>query len=281
MSHPLRCHLHVETIGRTSFRVLTPRPQDGLRISTNRYHNTWHILCAPGHVSALRRLLWALAFERHEHTLVALTAPIVQPTPFDGAPSLPVIFANSDRVTLRHDEVRGLRQRLARGSPSQGTVKLQTFGLDPIDALDDAQRRDWFQERSRTEGWPDMRVELIGGAIVFYGPPTTLQSTAVWLRSLEHPLRDGDSNYSYIGESMNHLPPGEVQVFGDYTAMLTDARLVREQRGEPRPGETPEARSERLCKDRFWRSERRVQRNTKRREALRVVPGLEGQRSAR
>lgn len=263
MSGPLRCHLRQIRVGKHTFQVLTPRPQDGLRFSTNYFHDTWHIVCSPGHVRALRRLFWATAFERHDNSLILLSGALLNPTPFDAAPSLPVILANSERTTLRHDDVALLLKLAAREHHPDGTVKLQTFGLDAIDALEREDRRRWFREQSReaeARGWSDLKVEKIGGAIAFFGPPPLLRQVAS-IKSLERPLSPGGSDQEFIGgDPRFRYFPGEIQVFGDYSAMLTDARLVRESNPSPAPGESPLVHSEKLCQARALRSTERRSR---------------------
>jgi hypothetical protein len=262
-SRPLRCHLQLETIGRQTFRVLMPRPADGLRVSTNRFHDTWHLLCAPGHVRALRRLFWAMAYARQPGTLVALTGPTLAPTPFDAARSLPVLIACSSLVRLGHDEVRELLHRLQKRR-SDGTVKLQTFGLEQVEALDPKAERQWFraQHREAAEaGWEDLKVEQIGGAIAFHGPAPLLRTAAAALQRLERPLAPNDFNYTYVGEYNPEVgQSGEVQVFGDYKGMLTDARLVREGLLPALQGLPPELQVEELCEARARRTARRQRR---------------------
>src|SRR5205809_6836966 len=83
----LRCHLYLEALGRGTFRLVVPRASDGLRLSTNYYHDTWHIVCGPGHAAILRKLFWAMAFDEHADTMLVLDGPNLELTPFDAAGS--------------------------------------------------------------------------------------------------------------------------------------------------------------------------------------------------
>jgi hypothetical protein len=257
---PHRCHLYREEIGRREFRVIVPRPRDGLTISTNSYHDTWHVLSEPGHIPALRRLFWALAYDRHEGTLALLAGTTLAPTPFDAAPSRPVIIACSDRTHLRHDDVAAILKRLRSRRFPDCTVKLRTFGLRHIDEADSGASRRWFREQDRGSRGRALRVDLMGGAIVFHGPSATLRVVAASLEGLEQPLPPGDMNYQYIGDDPRRRwpPPGEVQVFGDYRRMLTDARLARDHVEPLAQNACPMVRSERVCEERAQRSYERI-----------------------
>lgn len=252
---PLRCHLYLRTLGQRVFRLLVPRARDGLRLSTNRYHDTWHVLCAPGHIRALRRLFWATAFDRHEHTMVVLSGPLLCPTPFDSIRSYPVIIACSDRAHLRNDDASRLLRGLRPHKPPECTVKLQTFGLDHVDSLGRDARREWHEREARDAADRGaLRVDLVGGAILMQGSAAALRAEAASLLHLERALPPGDSNYDYVGNwTKTRGMPGEVQVFADYEIMLRDAKLARERLSREAAAVPPDTFNELVCEERARR----------------------------
>lgn len=50
--------------------------------STNRYHQTWHVLSGLRGAQLLAHLLWGLAYQRVPGTLVVIGAPWLNPEPF-------------------------------------------------------------------------------------------------------------------------------------------------------------------------------------------------------
>ncbi len=256
VDHLLRCHLYRETLGARAFSLVTPRPRDGLSVSTNRYHETWHLISAPHHVPTLRALVWAAAHDRHADTIYVLSGASLEPTPFDAAPSLPVVIACSDRVHLRKDDVRSLLGRLRRRRRPDGTVKLRSFGLRKVDAASADEQRERL-DRERRSRRSELRVERMGGAIVFHGTAAALRYASITWQWLEQPLRPGDSAHEYVDRDWRRWPEGEVQVFADYERMLADARVEREQVIRNPGCVPPHALGEVICERRAARAERR------------------------
>ena len=159
--------------------------------------------------------------------------PLLNDTPFEAESSMPVVIINVECTKIKTDCLKELIIRSRYQKSSDRTVKLQTFGLDKIDCLSEDEKRVWAQEEIRMAkklGWGDLKIEYLAGAIVISGPGSTLKEAAASLDFLEKPLRAGYSNYTYIGSwSKTTGQTGEVQVFGDYERMLTEARIARER----------------------------------------------------
>lgn len=207
-------------------------------MSTNRFHETWHIVTSPDRVRALRTLLWALATDRHADTAVVLTGSSLARTPFDAAPSRPVVLACSDRAHLSGDDVRRLLDAV-RSTSSYATVKLPRASL----ARAGERRDDLLRSLRWVSDDGDLRVTERGGAIFFAGTSAILRRVALTLSILEKPLGPRDSDQEFLGPGWP--PPGEVQVFGDYRRMLQDAlaarRAVLGDRAGVGPGPAPRA----------------------------------------
>lgn len=238
-------------------------------------------MCAPGHIRALRQLLWATAFDRHAGTLVVLSGPLLCPTPFDAVRSYPVIIACSDRAHLRNDDASWLLRGLRPHRPPDCTVKLRTFGLDQVDSLDRAARRSWCERelRAASDGGV-MRVGLVGGAIVFQGSAAALRLQAASLQDLERALPRGSTNYDVVGDWVSQNSPGEVQVFADYQLMLRDAKLARESLSRELPAASAEVFNQLVCEERARRGESGIRwrrRQTRRAKVRATVAASAGQ----
>ncbi|NUO48404.1 MAG: hypothetical protein HOV80_06060 [Polyangiaceae bacterium] len=275
MEPPLRFHLFRESLGPRVFRMIAPRVQDGLRISTNRFHHTWHVVCAPGHVRTLRRILWAAAFDNHPHTMFVLHGGTLEDTPFDAAPSRPVVIACTDHTHLRHDAIKELLRRIRRRKHPDGTVKLQVHGLARADALSDGQHKLIVREKREHRRWPELRVELIGGAIAFLGPAAALRHASMNLDFLEQPLSRGRSNHHYLDRDRNRWPEGEVQVFADYREMLSDARIERQAAYRELPDMPSHQVDELICERSYIRSLHRLERQKEARKNTLAVRSRE------
>jgi hypothetical protein len=71
----MKLHRHLVRLDGRHYTVITPRPGTGPRFSTNRYHETWHVLSGLRGSQLLAHLLWGLAYQRVPGTLVVIGAP--------------------------------------------------------------------------------------------------------------------------------------------------------------------------------------------------------------
>jgi hypothetical protein len=156
----LKTHSRTLDLGGQSYTILSPRPTVEARFATNRFHEAWHVITDVGGAHLLARLCWAMAFQRHPRTITVIDQAFLVPNPFDADPSAPVVIVNSDLGALSRDAVGSLRSALPLAGSSEGTVVLQTRGLDlaleDVEAFatsdDQAAWRDPHQQRRWIEG---------------------------------------------------------------------------------------------------------------------------------
>ncbi len=169
----------------------------------------------------LARLLWGLSYERHPDTLIVVDRPFLDPTPFEGETSDPFVLVPSELTPLSEAAARALRRALPLRTPSQGTVRWHTPGLDL--ALTDTKA--WHEQH-----WRHVRERNLitrrGGLLVFAAPPVELRAWALAAAELNaHAYRGMD--YAYLD---NHWPTnGEVQIFRHYRAMVSSAVTARQE----------------------------------------------------
>jgi len=220
----LKVHRRSLSINGLRSTVLSPRPSEPARFATNRSHGAWHVLTDVAGAHLLARLCWAMAYQRHERTVVVVDPPLLVPNPFDADPSAPIVIVNNDLGPLSSDAATDLQSQLPLTTPSEGTVVLQTRGLDL--ALDDPAA---FAERDeqasgpnddRTRRW----IEGANGLVVIAAPPPVLRAWGVKLWGLGQSLTGGTS-WSYLD-----LPnqDGEVHVFDDLADQVGHAVALRE-----------------------------------------------------
>ncbi len=224
-----KLHLRLETVGRRTYRVASLRPGCGATFSTNYFHDTWHVLSDPAGAGLFARLLWGLSFQKQAGTLVFLHGPHLRPTPFDADPSDPVALVPTALTAVVADDLAALRARLRRPSREGTRINWPTFGLDR--ALDEDERVDYRErlanawQRHRDEA--RLEVRRAGGCVVFAGPAGALREAALSAHALATGMTYGGQGYAYFGSWRGHNPPGELQVFDRYRAMLSEAAEAR------------------------------------------------------
>jgi hypothetical protein len=220
----IRLHRHVLRLDGRSYTVITPRPATDVRFSTNRFHDTWHVLSDLRGARLLGRLLWGLAYQRAQRTLVFIGPPFLDPNPFDAEPADPIALVPAWLTSLSPLAARQLRRR-PLGMPA-GTVRWQTPGLDAALATDRYLRS--LPLAQRPMPWyclGDYRHQIgrIGGVLVLAATAAELRSWAVWVSQLGTWLRAG-MEYTELG-----YPDGEVQVFANYRQRVSAARAARRE----------------------------------------------------
>ncbi|MFI0419530.1 hypothetical protein [Spongiactinospora sp. 9N601] len=93
------------------FTVLTLRPGMDVRFSTNRHHETWHLLSDLRGARLGERLLWGLPYQRRPGTVIVPDRP--QP--------VPVALVPAHLTTMTVQAARDLRWALG-AAPSQGPI---------------------------------------------------------------------------------------------------------------------------------------------------------------
>jgi hypothetical protein len=219
----LKVHRRSVRLDGRAYTVLSPRPSVPSRFATNRDGATCQILTDPTGAQLLARLCWAMAYQRHERTVTVIDSHFLVPNPFAAEPSSPIVIVNSALGSLSGAVLVDLHSQLPLATPSDGTVVLQTRGLDQ--ALDDpaafGQRAD--QVARRSESHQERWISGDSGLWVLTAPPPVLRA---WGVKLSGP--DGEG----AGE-------GEVRVLASLDDQV--ARSIAPP-NHPLPGRSPTAR---------------------------------------
>ncbi len=126
----LRLHRRSLYLDGASWTVLTPRPGDTPRYATGVTDESVHVLTTAAGMEFLGHALWALAFQHHTRTLLLFDLPQMVPNATTGESSRPVVWVNADLGVPGPGTLDALRVLLPISSPSEGTLKLRTAGLD-------------------------------------------------------------------------------------------------------------------------------------------------------
>ncbi|WP_280436718.1 hypothetical protein [Nocardia carnea] len=220
----LKLHRRVMVLDGRVHTVITLRPGTDFRFSTNRFHDTWHILSDWRGARVLARLLWGLSYQRRSGTLVVIDTRHLDPNPFDGAPADPIVLVPTDRTVFTRRSAAALSRRLPLRDRPDGTVRWQTFGLDPAVSEVAAWRERLFA--GAAEHWAPprgrCRVDRYGRMLVLAGSAEWLRDWAVGIARLGD-CSCADMDYTYLDEGVD----GEVQIFRQYRRMVGAARQAR------------------------------------------------------
>ncbi|MEV6524456.1 hypothetical protein AB0M43_21090 [Longispora sp. NPDC051575] len=225
------------------YTVLGLRPGSPARFATNHHHECWHVLSDLHGARLLGRLLWGLAFQRRQNTLVLLDRPFLDPNPFDAEPSDPIVLLPSTLTPLSTSAARQLRRQLPLTGAPDGTVVWQTHGLDAAVSSSRAPilprgERPWHAPAART----GRRCDRIGGLVTFAAPPALLREWAAEVHGL------GDWWHGGQTATEDLWPDGEVQILQNYRQQVrltarARAEVLSESPRPPRLGDTAPAGS--------------------------------------
>jgi hypothetical protein len=234
----MKLHRRPVRLDGREYTVITLRRGTRARWSTNRCHQTWHILSGQHGAQVLARLLWGLAFQRRPGTLVLIDRPFLDSNPFDAEPADPIVLIPAQLTNLTGRAARGLRRQLPLSTPPAGTVRWHTPGLDSAVAAGRARSQaiqrheyNWSQQRWQPDPCEHLvRVDRVGGLLALIAPPEQLRVWAV------HTARLGDwwhhgMDYTEL-EASGEGPcreDGEVQIFRDYHQRVSAARVARRE----------------------------------------------------
>lgn len=218
----MKLHRHAVMLDARPYTVITLRADADVRFSTNRFHETWHVISDEAGAKTLARLLWGLAYQRHEGTLVLIDGRHLDPNPFDAEPADPIVLLPSHLSVLTRQAARALR-RLSWTKPD-GTVRWRTHGLDTRTAEFHQWRETPYGQREypfipAPTGWE--AVERVGGLLVLAGGPQTLRQWAVYAE-LMRIVEPWDTDYEYLADR-----EGEIQIFRNYHRDVGIARQAR------------------------------------------------------
>ena len=182
----LKVHRRSVRLDRLEYTILSPRPTEEARFATNYFHETWHVITSRRGAALLARLCWAMAFQRRERTIVLIDSPLIVPTPFDADLSSPIAIVNNDLGAFSRAAVKDLRAQLPLTGVPDGTVVLQTRGLDQ--ALEnttefrDRNHETQLQNEHQKRRW----IDGSNGLVIVAAPPSVFRTRGVWTcRTLE------------------------------------------------------------------------------------------------
>jgi hypothetical protein len=222
---PLKLHLRVFEIHGVTLRVVTLRPQNQVRVSTNYFHDTWHLLGGPAGAVLLGRLLWGLAFQRHAGTLVLIDGDHVAPTPFEADPPDPIILVPDAITRIDDDLLRALRLRMRRSPGSPTTIRWHTFGMPAALERDDPRPWRWIRKEP---GATRERISRRAGYLVYTAPAEILRRTGLSIYSM-HTGSGGD--YLPFGQrdSTHWHYDGEFQLIPGFDHRVARAIIARRE----------------------------------------------------
>jgi len=226
----LKLHLRVLEIHRTTLRVVTLRPQTRTRLSTNYFHDTWHILGGGDGAVLLGRLLWGLAFQRHPGTVILIDDGHLVPTPFEADPPDPILLVPAGLTQIDDDLLRALKLRLRRAPGSPATIRWHTFGMPAALADDEArwpQHRRWSNGR-RQPLWARERMSKRAGFLCYTAPPAILRVHALGIYGM-HGYGDGYYPLAEHGALARWHYDGEFQVIPGFADAVSAARVARRE----------------------------------------------------
>jgi hypothetical protein len=206
--------------------VITLRPGTAVRFSTNRYHETWHVLSDLHGARVLAHLLWGLSYQRVPGTLVLIDPSFLDPDPFDALPADPIALVPAGLTGFTERSGRELRRRLPLRQPHEGTVRWNTRGLAAATAERHAR---WDRPRGLApEPWMPPaalreRMSRLGGVVTLTAAPAALRVTAARVAAL------GDQSLYGMDYCEIDYPEGEVQVFTNYRMRVSAARTARRE----------------------------------------------------
>ncbi|MGW4365111.1 TfoX/Sxy family DNA transformation protein [Nocardia takedensis] len=219
----LKLHRHEVRSPGAVRTVITLRPGTHARFSTNRFHETWHVLSDEHGARLLARLLWGLSYQARPGTVVLIDRPYLTATPFDADPADRIVLVPGWCTPFDDRSARGLRAGLPF-QRSAGTVRWRTFGLDRT-LRPEALEKWWDVHRHRDETGTIVRRH---GLIVL--TPSTPEEARIWALRVAGLDTAGayGSDHAYLGP-WNGGFDGEVQIFRRFRPMLSVARRARAQ----------------------------------------------------
>lgn len=248
-SDDLKLHLRTVHLPKTRqpLTVLTLRPGTQAAFSTNYFHHTHHIIGDQNGSRLLARFLWGLAYAKTPGLVIALYGEHLRPTPFDADLSLPILLVPAHLTPVCADRFHALKTHLSRSGPPEKTIRWRTHGLDALFAAHetgsyvDPNPQLW----QRKNEWSREVMRICGGFLCYAAPPAILREQACRLHQMHTPggatsdILGSTMDYHYLDEDQVYQggggANGEVQIFSDYHARLSVARVARREVREIEP----------------------------------------------
>jgi hypothetical protein len=122
-----------------------------------------------------------MAYQRHERTVTVIDSYFLVPNPFDADTSSPIVIVNGALGSLSGTALADLHSQLPLATPSNGTVVLQTRGLDQALGDPAAFGRRADQAARRSERHKERWIDGDSGLWVLTAPPPVLRAWGVEL----------------------------------------------------------------------------------------------------
>lgn len=218
-------------LGKRAFSVLSLRPGTPHRFATNRFHDTWHILCNAGSAHYLARLLWALSFDNRPNTILVIDGASLVANPFDADPSLAFAFVNRDTTSLDGATARDLARRLPLGTghqptSSDGTVVMRSDSRPAAlqEALNRPHDDNWWHKPRRN---PTTR--RVANLITFSLAAPDLRELSLQTDFFDDMKISGAAVFfAEYGKGYSpSFPEGEIQNVADFDLKVARARRRR------------------------------------------------------
>lgn len=126
----VRLHRRKLYLDGAPWSVLTPRPTDASRYATSAVTTGWQLECDVASLDDFAHLVWATAFQHHERTLVVFDFPTLLPNVEGEDDSLPFVMTHTGLTMPSDAALAELHALLPLTTPSEGTIRLRTAGLD-------------------------------------------------------------------------------------------------------------------------------------------------------
>ncbi|WP_278261280.1 hypothetical protein [Nocardia sp. AG03] len=202
--------------------VITLRPGTHARFSTNRFHDTWHVLSDDHGARLLAHLLWGLSYQARPGTVVLIDREFLLPTPFDADPADPIVLVPGWCTSFDDDGASRLKRLLPLGK-SDGTIRWQTFGLGP------AARPEALEQRAAHTWYRDVRGDVTRRRGLLVLTPATPHDCRTWaLDAARLDTATYGTDYTYL-DAWDHGNDGEIQVFRRFRSMVGTATRARAQ----------------------------------------------------
>jgi hypothetical protein len=221
----LKVHLRVVELHGVTLRVVTLRPHHHVRLSTNYFHDTWHLLGGPAGAIVLGRLMWGLAFQRLPGTLVLIDRPHVVPTPFEADPADPIVLVPDAITRVDADLLRALRVRLRRAPPAPTTIRWHTFGMIAALAAESPRHSRWRPE----PGASRERISRLGGYLCYTAPPQILRTVALGIYAMHEHGHGGYLPFADSGYQRTWRFDGEFQLVPNFDDAVSGAIVARRE----------------------------------------------------
>lgn len=193
----IRLHRREPWLDGNLWTVLSVRPEEPATFTARLHADTWHLAGDAAAAVVLGELFWALAFQRHQRTVILI----------DASPS-PILLVNASLEIPSTAMVAELAALLPFATPSLGTVKLRTAGL--VRALAEPEASEVRAGFTAPADWQKCMKRESDALLVYAAPDAMLRGQAVALATAGE--LGGESGGQGVCGPMVFGAPGEPTV---------------------------------------------------------------------